>query len=74
MPEINVPAGKPFTIKMTNANAAPAELEAREFKIEKVPLQAIQPIIVRVKARRPANIFSSMSTRKTSAKGYVIVE
>lgn len=71
--EIKVPAGKPFMIKMTNANAAPAELEAKELKIEKVAA-GNSSIVVRVKAMEPGKYLFVDEYQEDVAKGYVIVE
>ena len=71
--EIKVPAGKPFIIKMTNANSAPAELEAKELKIEKVAA-GNSTIIVRVKAMEPGKYLFVDEYQEDVAKGYVVVE
>jgi hypothetical protein len=71
--EIKVPAGKPFIIKMTNANAAPAELEAKELKIEKVAA-GNSTIVVRVKAMKPGKYLFVDEYQEDVAKGYVIAE
>jgi leucyl-tRNA synthetase len=71
--EIKVPAGKPFIIKMINANAAPAELEAKELKIEKVAA-GNSTIVVRVKAMEPGKYLFVDEYQEDVAKGYVIVE
>ena len=71
--EIKVPAGKPFIIKMTNANSAPAELEAKELKIEKAAA-GNSTIVVRVKAMEPGKYLFVDEYQEDVAKGYVIVE
>jgi heme/copper-type cytochrome/quinol oxidase subunit 2 len=71
--EIKVPAGKPFKIKMTNANAGPAELESRELKIEKTAA-GNKSITVRVKAQQPGKYLFVDEYQEDVAKGYVIVE
>lgn len=71
--EIKVPAGKPFMIKMINTNAAPAELEAKELKIEKVAA-GNSTIVVRVKAMEPGKYLFVDEYQEDVAKGYVIVE
>ena len=71
--EIKVPAGKPFMIKMINANSAPAELEAKELKIEKVAV-GNSTIVVRVKAMEPGKYLFVDEYQEDVAKGYVIVE
>ena len=71
--EIKVPAGKPFMIKMTNANSAPAELEAKELKIEKAAA-GNSTIVVRVKAMEPGKYLFVDEYQEDVAKGYIIVE
>ena len=71
--EIKVPAGKPFMIRMINANPAPAELEAKELKIEKVAA-GNSTIVVRVKAMEPGKYLFVDEYQEDVAKGYVIVE
>ena len=71
--EIKVPAGKPFIIKMTNANSAPAELEAKELKIEKAAA-GNSTIVVRVKAMEPGKYLFVDEYQEDVAKGFVIVE
>jgi Cupredoxin-like domain len=71
--EIKVPAGKPFMIKLTNENAAPAEFEAKELKIEKVAA-GNSSIVVRVKAMEPGKYLFVDEYQEDVAKGYVIVE
>jgi heme/copper-type cytochrome/quinol oxidase subunit 2 len=71
--EIKVPAGKPFIMKMTNANAAPAELEAKELKIEKVAA-GNSTIVVRVKAMKPGKYLFVDEYQEDVAKGYIIAE
>lgn len=71
--EIKVPAGKPFMIKMINTNSAPAELEAKELKIEKTAI-GNSTIVVRVKAMAPGKYLFVDEYQEDVAKGYVIVE
>jgi Cupredoxin-like domain len=71
--EIKVPAGKPFILKLNNANAAAAELEAKEMKIEKV-VAGNSSIVVRVKAMQPGKYLFVDEYQEDVAKGYIIVE
>ena len=71
--EIKVPAGKPFIIKMTNANPAPAELEAKELDVEKVAA-GNSLIVVKVNAMGPGKYLFVDEYQEDVAKGYVIVE
>lgn len=71
--ELKIPAGKPFIIKLNNANAAPAELEAKDMKIEKVAAGNTS-IVVRVKAMAPGKYLFVDEYQEDVAKGYVIVE
>ena len=71
--EIKVPTGKPFIIKMTNANAAPAELEAKELDVEKAAA-GNSLIVVKVRAMAPGKYLFVDEYQEDVAKGYVIVE
>ena len=71
--EIKVPAGKPFIIKLNNANSAAAELEAKDLKVEKV-VAGNASIVVRVKAMAPGKYLFVDEYQEDVAKGYVIVE
>ena len=71
--EIEVPADKPFIIKFSNGNAAPAELEAKELNIEKVA-PGNSAIMVRVKAQRPGKYLFVDEYQEDVAKGHVIVK
>jgi Cupredoxin-like domain len=71
--EIKVPAGKPFIIKLNNGNAAAAELEAKELKIEKI-VAGNSSIVVRVKAMEPGKYLFVDEYQEDVAKGYIIVE
>jgi hypothetical protein len=71
--EIKVPAGKPFILKLNNANAAAAELEAKDMKIEKV-VAGNSSIVVRVKAMQPGKYLFVDEYQEDVAKGYIIVE
>jgi Cupredoxin-like domain len=71
--EIKVPAGKPFIIKLNNGNAAAAELEAKELKIEKI-VAGNSSIVVRVKAIEPGKYLFVDEYQEDVAKGYIIVE
>ena len=71
--EIKVPAGKAFIIKLTNANAAPAELEAKDLQIEKVAA-GNSSIVVRVKALSPGTYLFVDEYQEDVAQGHVIAE
>ena len=71
--EIKVPAGKPFIIKLNNANAASAELEAKDLKVEKA-VPGNSSIVVRVKAMEPGKYLFVDEYQEDVAKGYIIVE
>jgi Cupredoxin-like domain len=71
--EIKVPAGKDFIIKMTNNNAKPAELEAKDLKIEKAAA-GNSAIVVRVKAQSPGKYLFVDEYQEDVAKGFVVVE
>ncbi len=71
--EIKVPAGAAFMIKMKNENAAPAELEAKLLKIEKVAAGQ-SSIVVRVRGLDPGKYLFVDEFQEQTAKGYVIAE
>ncbi len=71
--EFKVPANKEFIIKLTNANGAPAELEAKDLKIEK-PVAGNATIVVRVKAMPPGKYLFVDEYQEDVAKGYIVVE
>jgi hypothetical protein len=71
--ELHVAAGKPFVIKVKNANAAPAEFEAKDMKIEKV-VAGNSEIVVRVKALEPGKYLFVDEYQEDAAKGFVIAE
>jgi hypothetical protein len=71
--ELHVPAGKPFVIKFKNENSAPAELEAKDLKIEKVAAGNSE-IVARVKALPAGKYLFVNEYEEDVAKGYVIVE
>lgn len=71
--EIKVPAGKPFIIKLNNANVAAAELEAKDLKIEK-PVAGNSSVVVRVKAMPPGKYLFVDEFQEDVAMGYIIVE
>jgi hypothetical protein len=71
--ELHVPAQTPFVIRMKNANAAPAEFEAKDMKIEKV-VAGNSEIVVRVKALAPGKYLFVDEYQEDVAKGYVIAE
>ncbi len=71
--EIKVPAGKPFIIKFNNLNAAPAELESKELRVEKLAA-GNSSIVVRVKAVEPGKYLVVDEYQEDVAKTYVIVE
>ena len=71
--EITVPKGTAFMIKLINANDAPAELEAKQLKVEKVA-PGKSDVTVRVRAMEPGKYLFVDEFQEDTAKGYVIVE
>jgi hypothetical protein len=71
--EIKVPANTDFILKLINDNAAPAELEAKDLKVEKVAA-GNSSIVVRVKGMSPGKYLFVDEYQEDVAKGYVIVE
>jgi Cupredoxin-like domain len=71
--EIKVPSGKPFIIKLNNLNPAPAELEAKDLKIEKI-VAGNTSAVARVRAMEPGKYLFVDEYQEDVAKAYVIVE
>ena len=71
--EIHVPKDTPFIIKFTNTNDAPAELEAKELRIEKIAAGK-SDIVVRVKGMPAGKYLFVDEFQEDVAKGYVIAE
>lgn len=71
--ELKIPAGKPFMLKLNNANAKPAELESKPMKVEKIA-PANGSIVVRVRAMDPGKYLFVDEFQEDTAKAYVIVE
>jgi hypothetical protein len=71
--ELNVPAGKPFIIRLKNENDAPAEFESKEMKFEKI-VAGHSVIIVRVKAL-PGGTFEFVDEyHEDTARGTVVAK
>ncbi|MEJ1936563.1 cupredoxin domain-containing protein [Nostoc sp. NIES-2111] len=71
--EVRVPAGRNLVLKFVNGESAPAEIEGKELKIEKV-VPAGGTIIARVKALKPGRYLFVNEYREDVAKGYVVAE
>jgi plastocyanin len=71
--ELKVPAGKPFKIKFRNTNSAPAELESKSLKVEKVVAGSAEAT-VNVRALEPGRYEFVDEFHEDEAKGVVIAE
>lgn len=71
--EVHVPAGRNLVLKFVNGESAPAEIEGKELKIEKV-VPAGGTIVARVKALKPGRYLFVNEYREDVAKGYVVAE
>jgi hypothetical protein len=71
--EIRVEAGKPFMIKFTNANAAPAEFESIDLKIEKIAPPKTT-VMVRAQAVDKGTYVFVDEFQEDVAKGTVVAE
>ena len=71
--EIRVEAGKPFIIKFTNANAAPAEFESIDLKIEKIA-PPNTTVMVRAQAVDKGTYVFVDEFQEDVAKGTVVAE
>jgi hypothetical protein len=72
-PDLHVPANKPFIIKFKNNNAGVAELEAKEFGIEKKAAGKSE-VIVRVKGGAAGSYLFVDEFQEDVAKGQIVVE
>jgi cupredoxin-like protein len=70
---LTVPAGKAFKIKLSNADATPAEFESKELRFEKVVAGNSQ-IQVSVKALEPGNYQFYDEYHEDDAVGHVIAK
>jgi hypothetical protein len=71
--ELHVPAGKPFIIKFKNNNAGVAELEAKDFGIEKKAAGKSE-VVVRVKAAPAGKYLFVDEFQEDVAKGQIVAE
>lgn len=71
--ELHVPAGKPFIIKFKNNNSGVAELEAKDFGIEKKAAGKSE-VIVRVKGGAAGSYLFVDEFQEDVAKGQIIAE
>jgi hypothetical protein len=71
--EINAPAGKPFVLKIVNKDAAPAEIESKPLRIEKVAVGNSE-IIARVGPQKPGRYLVVNEYKEDTVKAYVVVE
>jgi len=71
--ELRVEAGKPFIIKFTNANKAPAEFESIDLKIEKI-VPANSTVVVRSRAVDKGTYVFVDEFQEDVAKGTVVAE
>ena len=72
-PELKVPANKPFIIKFKNNNPGVAELEAKDFGIEKKAAGKSE-VIVRVKGGAAGKYLFVDEFQEEVAKGQIIAE
>lgn len=71
--EVKIPVGQTVVVKFKNLNAAPAEIESKPLKIEKV-VQGGGEIIANVKAKAAGKILFVDEYHEDVAKGYFIAE
>ncbi len=71
--EVKVPSGKPFVMKFINKDAAAAEIEAKDLKIEKV-VAGKSEITVRVGAVKPGQYLFVNEYKEDTVKGLIIAE
>jgi plastocyanin len=71
--EIKVPVGQPTTLRFTNRESKPAEIEAKDLKIEKI-VPAGSSIVARVKPSKPGRFLVVNEYREDVAKAYIVAE
>jgi hypothetical protein len=71
--ELHVPANKPFIIKFKNNNAGVAELEAKDFGIEKKAAGKSE-VTVRVKGAAAGKYLFVDEFQEDVAKGQIVAE
>jgi plastocyanin len=71
--EIKVPAGKPFTLVVTNKDGKPEEFESKELRIEKV-IPAGKTANIRVRALKPGSYPFFGEFNPKTAQGRIIAE
>jgi hypothetical protein len=71
--EVKVPAGKPLVLKFVNKESAPAEIEAKQLKIEKIVTSG-GSILARVPPLKPGRYLFVNEYREDVAKGYIVAE
>jgi len=71
--EIKVPQGQPFVMKFINQDAVAAEIEAKDFKIEKVVAGASE-IIANVGPQPAGRYLFVNEYKEDTVKGFVVVE
>lgn len=71
--EVKIPVGQTIVVKFKNLNTAPAEIESKPLKIEKI-VQGGGEIVVNVKAKAAGKILFVDEYHGNVAKGYFIAE
>ncbi|MEF0941857.1 cupredoxin domain-containing protein [Rhizobium sp. BR 362] len=71
--EVKIPVGQNVVVKFKNLNAAPAEIESKPLKIEKV-VQGGGDITANVKAKSAGKFLFVDEFHEDVAKGYFIAE
>ena len=71
--EIKVPAGKPFTLVVTNKDGKPEEFESKELRIEKV-IPAGRTANIRVRALKPGSYPFFGEFNMATAQGKVVAK
>jgi hypothetical protein len=71
--EVRVKAGKPLVLSFTNNEAAAAEIEGKELKIEKV-VPPGETLVARVRPLKPGRYLFVNEFREDVAKAYIVAE
>jgi hypothetical protein len=71
--EIQIPANRPFVLKLTNRENAPVEIESKALKIEKI-VAAGSEMIVHVKPQKPGRYLLVNEYKEDHVKAFAVAQ
>ena len=71
--EAHAPAGKPFTIELTNLDSTPAEFESKTLRVEKV-VAAGSTITLQMRALAPGRYRFFDDYHEDTTEGFLVVQ